>query len=350
MNTHKWTLADLAYDSFHQWPKILALFLAGCLVGLAVSLIWPASYRAEADIYIGLNPYRVFSDTTFLSLARPKYTNVDDYKNWQMSQLMAVIFLDEVIEETLTTLRTQDSYWESIDASQLRSQLSTEWRTAGRWSLAVEDPSSQHADMAAYTWSEVVYRRVSEAVLAARQMFTIDDQQKSLLQIQVETEVRQQELSAAREQLEDWLEQSAAYQHPLEPLERWRIISLVSRGVPNSQAWDQLWAALPSPDASRQAHRTWVSQALPAFQSEEAAQTDRLQVIAAEHQRLETSYQHYSDLSLGLSPNLELKQLEHQPATKDLSRELVVLMGGLLAITGWFFAALVRITWQESSQ
>jgi hypothetical protein len=92
----------------HRWPTLIAFTLIGCLVGWGVSLFYPPFYRATASLYVGLNPYRAFNDTTFLALANPDYTNIDDYNNWQMSQLNAAIYLDEIIQTTLDRLQERD--------------------------------------------------------------------------------------------------------------------------------------------------------------------------------------------------------------------------------------------------
>ena len=143
--THKeplkaWSLAKELYRSFHQWPVILLFMGVGALVGWSLTFMLPANYRAVEQVYVGLNPYRAFSDANFLAVARPKYSNIDDYKNWQMSQLETVIYLDTFMDATLDRLRKQDPYWDNMDANQLFNILEADWRTAGVWSLIATHP------------------------------------------------------------------------------------------------------------------------------------------------------------------------------------------------------------------
>ncbi len=130
-----WSLAEELYRAFHQWPIILLFVVAGSLTGWVLAYLLPADYRAAQQVYVGLNPYRSFSDANFLALARPKYSNIDDYKNWQMAQLETVIFLEPIISETLTKLKDLDPYWQSYSAAQIKDLFEADWRSAGVWSL-----------------------------------------------------------------------------------------------------------------------------------------------------------------------------------------------------------------------
>ena len=154
-----WTIREEFYKAFHQWPSMIAFFLLGCLLGWLAYFVWPPNYQATAQISVGLNPYRTFSDTAFLALAKPKFRNLDDYKNWQMSQLETIIYTNQFIDPTLDLLRTEDPYWQAIDREELRSMLSVGWRTTGLWDLKAEHREALRATQAAESWSKVTIDR-----------------------------------------------------------------------------------------------------------------------------------------------------------------------------------------------
>src|SRR3990170_5273401 len=193
MAMRSWVLSEEVYRSLHRWPKLIAYFLIGCLVGWGSSFIYPPSYRATDSLFVGLNPYRAFDDTTFLALANPDYTNLDDYNNWQMSQLNAAIYLDEIIQSTLDRLQEQDDAWRSVDSVELRKMLRAEWRTAGEWNLIAEDRQPNLATQAARTWGEVVLERINDGVRASRNAFMIDQEMQAVATQRVKAEQRRKD-------------------------------------------------------------------------------------------------------------------------------------------------------------
>ena len=70
-----------------------------------LAYLLPADYRVRPASICRFEPIPLISDANFLALARPKYSNIDDYKNWQMTQLETVIFLEPIIDETLAKLQ-----------------------------------------------------------------------------------------------------------------------------------------------------------------------------------------------------------------------------------------------------
>ena len=179
MSKH-WSLPEELYRALHQWPLILAFCLVGALLGWAVARVWPSSYRATANLYVALNPYRAYEDSNFVANANPKYSNLDDYKNWQMAQLQSVIFQDEMIEETLEKLESKGEFWLKADSDKLRDMLSTQWRSPGTWGLVAEGNDRKNTKQAANVWSQVVLTHVNAAVSAAREAILVDEELQAL--------------------------------------------------------------------------------------------------------------------------------------------------------------------------
>ncbi len=222
----------------------------------------PPYYRAITYIYVALNPYRTYSDTNFLALARPKYSNIDDYKDWQMTQLESVIYLDEFILETLDRLRETNPDWQDFTAAELREILEADWRSAGTWSLIANFSDSDLAEQASSTWSAVVVERVRAAIESARQTFIIDqDLQAISEQIHVNS-LRIDELERAQNQMESWeaeIEQLDQDQ-PLEPYLRLQIISHITRLAEFTPAWMDLLENQPAEVDIPAAYFSWIDQ------------------------------------------------------------------------------------------
>ena len=87
----EWVLRDELLAAFHRWPMIVLFSLVGTLLGLAFAYLWPASYRANVELSVELNPYRALDDQYVPEFADAEFRNIDDYKHWQMLQLSIVV-------------------------------------------------------------------------------------------------------------------------------------------------------------------------------------------------------------------------------------------------------------------
>ena len=100
-----WNLLDYILTATHRWYVSLAFILAGSLLGLGTSYVFPSPYRATLDLYVGLNAYRSPYDSYAEYLAGQSFRMVDDYKNWQMDQLESFVLSDPFMTELLERLQ-----------------------------------------------------------------------------------------------------------------------------------------------------------------------------------------------------------------------------------------------------
>ena len=342
---HSWSLSEELYRTFHEWPRISLFFLIGCLVGWLIAWLLPANYRASANVYVALNPYRTYEDSNFLASVNPEYTNLDDYKNWQMAQLNSVVYLDEIIQATLDRLKEQDQRWQAVEASQLRNILRVEWRTAGKWSLVADSREAELAAQAANTWGEVVFERVSSAVDSARDLISTDNEMGVTAQSLAQASSRLQQLDSSQEQLRRW--EAAAKALPAdEPLavdERWEVLSMVTGLAKFEPGWIEVLENQPDETASRQTTLDWIEQVSSLIESEIPRLNESINDFEQKQTVLKQQYAAQFDLSLGLSPNLEFNKIELVPADKVQPTGLMILIGGVCGLLLWVFKELVRL-------
>jgi hypothetical protein len=344
--TRHWDLRNEFYRLFHRWPAMLAFFVLGCLLGWLLAYLWPAYFKASRDVYVGLNAYRTYSDTNFLALAKPRYSNIDNYHYWQMNQLDTILVMDSLLQETLNELRDQDPYWDSLNIQDLRDLLDTDWRTAGEWSLSVSHPDQARARQALEVWSDLAVERAQAAVGSARETFMIDQELEQIAGDLSSARQRLQALAASRTDLQDWLEQAASLpaDEPLSPAERWRIFSAATSLALDDPAWRVILASQPSVDAYPDAYRTWIAQVMQQIESEIDALPDHIAVLEEQRDALKEKYSAESANSLSLSPNLEIQQIG--PVSTQIIRPTttLILVGGVIGLLAWLFIELIRIT------
>jgi hypothetical protein len=347
LTTHDWRLSEALYTALHQWPIIILFCLAGALLGWAASYLWPPTYRTRAEVTASLNPYRAYSDTQFFVLANPQYTNIDDYKNWQMSQLSAAIFTDDIIQKTLDDLRQEDSYWNDISLSRLRSMLRAEWRTAGIWTLLADSRSAKRSNQAVRAWSRNAVSGVKEAIFAAEQLIQVDDALRAVVTEQAKTALLQDEYLTTQKSLQEWLGSASSLpqDQPLQPTERWRLLYLTARVAQFAPGWVDILNNQPVADASPEAYVNWINQIIVAMDKELPFLAQREEYLGTQQKLLSENYQDQLAASLGLSPNLVIKSLDKSSPEVIRPTALLILIGtitGLLVWAVWLFAWITR--------
>ena len=347
-----WTLREALYTIFHNWPLLIVFILIGSLLGWGLSYIWPSYYRASSQIYIGLNPYRKFSDTYFEALANPKYSNLDNYHYWQMSQLNSAIVMDSYLEATLEKLRQADPYWQTVTVADLRGMLNTEWRSSGTWSLIANHPNPLFAGQAASAWSDVVVEKVSQSVDAARETFRVDQQLQSNEDEHLRATLRHHELTTAEKNLREWREttQKDPAQTEIEPARRWQLLAVVTRLADFSPAWMSVLQNQPAADAKPQAYLDWIDQTLPVMETEDSALLQRISYLDQQQMELGAQYSLVSQKSLSFSPNIEIQRKEDLATLKMRPSATLILVGGVVGLLIWLLTQLFIITRARSNE
>lgn len=344
-----WLLRDELYRVFHNWKMLLVFFALGCGLGWTASALWPSYHKATRVVFVALNPYRAYSDARFLALAKPRYSNIDNYHYWQMYQLETAIYRDPLIQTTLEHLRALDPYWNNVDAVQLRQMLDAEWRTAGRWRLIARYSDRDHAIQAVQVWSEQSALQVKEAVSSARKAFMIDQQLLVAAQELQEARLREQSLRLAQQALRDWRTEAVALpqERPLPPDMRWRVYALTTAYAQEDSAWQALLERQPAPNAPAKDYIEWAEQALGQYQAELEILPGQISWLEAQYEQLKEQYQTEADKSLGLSPNLEVEGLGELQEQVVRPASTLALVGGLIGLLAWLFIEALRVRSKE---
>jgi len=341
-----WSLREELYSAFHQWPQMILFFLIGGLIGLGISTLLPATHRATSQLYVALNPYRAYSDSNFTALTNPKYSNLDDYKNWQMAELEALVFLDAITVKTLDSLRSKDAYWQEITALQLREILDADWRSAGTWSLTAEQPYPEFAQDAVKEWSDVILEHVFDATRAALDTALVDEELLEVISKKTEQEARLLRLADIQAALKNWVKESiiADQNQPLEASDRWFLQSLAASAADFSPGWLALLEKQPAGEEPLSIHAGWVDELLAQIEIESTFIKEEISNLAERQAELEDLYEESFLKSYGLSPNLYVEKITHLPARELRPTSLYILVGGMIGLFSWLFYRLIVIS------
>jgi hypothetical protein len=346
MNT--WNLQREILSITHRWYWIVASFLLGAFIGWLLSLVWPGSYRAVQDIYVGLNTHRVTRDLYIADVGVEQFRNLDDYKNWQMEQLNALAFSDAYLSETLNRLQSLDTSWREVDVSDLREMLDISWRNTGDWHFSARAITPDKASQAVIVWSRVVTDEVALAIEYAREMTEIDNRMKAISDELVDLKARQILLQETQKALGEW--QSDLKTMTADPRQsprmHWSLLSLVVNAAKYNLAWRTVLESSPPLGSLPTDYLTWLDQVLRLIETEMALIPGQIDDLNRHYENLAAEYRQNSDLSRGLSGNMEVGQIKSNSLQANPLRPtgVLVLIGGLIGFLVWMIISLAQIT------
>ncbi len=343
--TTDWNLRDVVFRLTHRWYLITVIFLVGAILGWGVSKLMPPIYRAELDLYVGINAYRGPRDRYIVQVVQDELRKLDDYKNWQMEQLNGLSVTDEFLSDTLKRLQTQDEYWQDVTVEDLFYLLRGSWRNAGRWHLAAEESEPRLAIQAVDTWAEVIDERMNIGIENAREMVATDAALVSTADELTNQLTRFQILSIVRLELEDF---RLKLEDPIGSYDHWYIISQLARAADWDQGWSDLIEAYPAPDSSSTEYLSWVERALVMVESDLEILPQRIEYLEEQHESLSTQYAEVAEKSLGLSAGMTLEKSDEISAEVEDVRPsgTLMLVGGIMAVAAWLLVGLARLTQQ----
>ncbi len=345
---NEWVLRDELLAAFHRWPIIVAFALAGTLLGLAFAYIWPASFRANAELAVELNPYRVLDDRYIPEFAGAEFRNIDDYKHWQMLQLSIVVLSDPYIQESLKRLREKDSYWSSVDVLDLRTMLDANWRNAGLWLLVADGGTSVRAVEAVETWRDVILDLTNESITSSRELFKLELNLRSLNDDLVENQLKLVALEDFHNDLNNHLIElnNAQGGGPAGENDRLELIALAYRLenlIPEGQG---ILGEFPKENAALGEYLAWVERVNLLLENEMDSTRSAKTFLEDEILRITSAWEMGLAKAQGLSATLSLENLQSAQANVKQLRSygLAALIGTLIGLLIWILIFLIRVT------
>jgi len=339
----QWTLRNKLTALINHWHFVLLTFLVAAGMSWGVVRIMPPQYSASVDIYMGIDINRVFDVSSMATYAKSEPFNIDDYKNWQLSQVESIARSYEVADEALTRLRAEDSYWESIPVEKFLEMEELDWRDVGTWRLTIVTSSPGRAVRGVQVWVEVFVEHLSDLISKAEKAFKIDGKLRALdnQKVQVKNEISQIELIV--KEVNSYSSELEKYQvdRKLDPIMRWRLWGLAANSAEFNPLWEVLLDEFPDESSSLSSYVSWIDELKVVLGTQKEILQVSLGSIEDEEERLTYLYLEEIQKSKGLSPNLYLEvppsdvkeNCEHQGST-------AALVGGLIGMLGFVIVFL----------
>ena len=349
----EWSLRNEVYTALHRWPLILLYGLVGCALGVLLSFVWPSPWRATAEIYVGMEPYRWSEDENVVAYAMgTRFNYADDYKNWQMANLNALVTMEDILRKTLDRLRQSDDYWSDVNRRELANMLQVFWRNPGRWRLVADHTNPNIASAAAFAWREVVFETVQQSITYAQDTFRLDIQLKAVQNQLVSLTTQQTKLATAKSGLSTLKQklQTISENQPVEDLTRWQIWSWASHAAQNDPRWETLLAELPASGQLSPDFLAWLEQAQVTLDQDLQTLQTQIDFLSTQQVQINAEYAIASQASRGLSANLQLERLSDTSPKPVAIRPTaqMALIGTIIGISIWAILWLVRLTLRKN--
>ncbi len=334
----EWSWRDVFFALTHRWYVFLALFLIGCGIGWIAAKLLPAPYRAEADLGVFYQSDAIFR-------------NVDDYKNWEMGQLQALILSDQLLSLVQKRLSEQDPYWQTQTPADLRQRLHVYWRNAGVWHLVAEDAQPQRAAQLVEVWKAVILEEMERIAELTHQLKQVHTELQATAQAKVAAEQRLAELQAIAALLQSWKaeQDSNLSEQSVAPLQRWRMMEIALRLDQNRWGEHSLAASLPPEGAGGSEIQKWVEGALAAAEMQSNLLQANLPALEGKLSELTTRYNELAAASWYLSIYLGVDELNAEvKAPRPLRTEsTAMLIGGSSTLLLGVLIGVASLQWRK---
>lgn len=318
----EWDFRYHVLTMFHRWQLILLIFCLGAVLGWGVSLILPTSYRAETDLGVYYQSDAIFR-------------NPDDYKNWEMEQLQAAIFSDDILGKTLNQLVSNDRYWKNKTIPDIRSMVHVYWRNAGVWHLVAEAPKPVYARQLVEAWKSVILENIGGALAKSDEWLRLNTELQMANRLKMELLTRQAALDQMQQIFSAWLSSAdAKVETELDISTRWRFYDLASRLAERDTAGKDLLNLFPPPNTAASQYSTWIKQAMGVIASEQNWIQAQLPVVDEKINQDSQKMVAFTNASWGLSAYIHLDPLvaDIKPARPIRSSALMAFVGSVLAL------------------
>jgi hypothetical protein len=330
--TYEWNLRDEILEISHRWQQVFLAFLLGSILGWGVALLFPTPHRAQSELYVAYNGDAI-------------YRNADDYKNWQFGELEAYVVSNDVLDATLARLRQQDPYWEALTTRDLKPQLRTYWRNAGRWRLVAEWREPERTTQLAQAWTNVTLEKISQAAIHAQEVLSLQAQIDAISRRQVEHHLGAIQIDQILAALETWRDEHGSQQGgQLDILDRWRLQSLAASAAGLLPGELVLLTQFPPAEAAIEPYLAAVNQALVALREQQAIVQRQAEELGAQREALRAQWETESKASHNLTANLTVEPLtaEGLAARPVRLTSQMALVGGVLGLLVWGLLWLAR--------
>lgn len=332
---NEWKLREKLVQFINTWPILIAVYLVSGLIAWGAVHLFPPLQRATADLFIGIDITRVYDVSSLAAYAKAEPFNVDDYKNWQLSQVQGIATSESIADLTLATLRNLDPYWEDVSTEEFQDMQELFWYDVGIWRLQIQAPENEFALQGVQAWREILLQDLSRLIRESEDVLELEGRMRasntSISQLEtrmIEMELLTAEIAVIRVELE-----SADLQQGIDDSTREDLWLLIAGAAEEDALWEQVLEEIPERDQPRLVYILWLDQVLAAVESDLESHQAIIEALVSDHELLTEDYLREIKEAHGLSASLYIREETTQPKIIETYPDTqIALLGSLVGL------------------
>ncbi len=312
---NEWKLQKKIVQFIKLWPILIAVFLGSGLITWGTVHLFPPLQSATADLYIGIDITRVYDVSSAATYTIAEPFNVDDYKNWQLSQVNSIAKSERIANLTIKRLQDLDPYWENISASEFQEMQDLFWYDVGTWRLQFQSPDIDNALQAVQVWREVLLQDLSRLIQESEDVLEFEGRMRAsntaIKKLKTRTTVLElliEEITAVQEELKNADPQQGMNDSSREEI--WLSIAGTSEEDP---MWEQVLNDIPERDQPNLEYIYWMDQVLAVVERDYESHLAVMEALVSDHESLTEDYVREIREAEGLSASLFVREEGSQP-------------------------------------
>ncbi len=339
----QWSLRNKLLKFITAWPILLVVILLSSLIGWGAMHFWKPQPRANLVLYVGMDINRVLDISSIAPYAETEPLNIDDYKNWQLSQFESLATSREVASLVLQRLGDQHQSWENVSVEEFQDRQDISWFDTGRWRLTYKADNRKTASQAVTVWRDTLREQFAALIEQAEKAYQTEGELRALDAEIAALEVRNMELDnlldeleAASSPLEDQLDREN-----FRDLKR-ELLASVGVHAGNSPGWTRLLESFPE-EGDQGALQAWVDEVSLTAKTERDHNIELLEELNTGLQEVTLQHEENVAAARGFSPAFILEERDGKVwFTTPYPDGVVLLLSGVMGTLVYIIIWLMR--------
>ncbi len=332
---NEWKLREKLVQFIETWPILITVFLVSGLIAWGTVHLFPPLQRATADLFIGIDITRVNDVSSLATYAETEPFNVDDYKNWQLSQINGIATSERIANLTLEKLRELDPYWDDVSAAEFQELQDLFWYDVGKWRLQIQAPENKYALQGVQAWREILLQDLSRLIRESEDVLELEGRMRAsdIVISQFGTRVTEMELLTVEIATVQVELESADPQQGMDDSTRMDLWLLIAGAAEENILWEQVLDEIPEKNQPYLAYILWMDQVLAVVESDLESHQAIKEELVSDHELLTEDYLREIKEAHGLSASLYIEEETNQPKIIETYPDTqIALLGSLVGL------------------
>ena len=340
-----WNLRDKIILFIRNWPLLILVFVGSGIISWSIVHLFPPARSAVAEIYIGVDITRVYDVSSLATYAKTEPFNIDDYKNWQLSQVQAIAESEYLAEQVLNELKILDSDWAEISTLDFISMQGLDWYDVGVWRMRIQTQNNLNALQGVEVWREKLISELHRLILESEDVLEFEGQMRSANDAITKFEIRVYELRILRENIDLVLKKMIDRDPELvvDEITRNELRSLFVGIANDDYVWTQVLNDFPEQDQSPLKYINWINTVKKIIDSDTEKSNLIIENLESDLVVLAEVYVREIKEAEGLSVSLYVDEQSSDPRLESYYQDSVIgLIGSFLGLLIYIIIWLMR--------